>query len=82
MTTADNVLVPAAGTWYFLTAWYDSGGGTINMQINNGTVRTNTISVTPNASATPFLLGEKANAVTALNGRLDNRAVWKRAHHG
>ena len=27
---------PTVSTWYFLTAWHDSGADTINLQVNNG----------------------------------------------
>lgn len=35
--SADNLGAPSLGQWYFIVAWHDAGGNTINIQVNNGT---------------------------------------------
>src|SRR5262249_48220596 len=39
-TSVSDAGTISTGTWYHLIAWKDAGAGTINMQVNNGTVNT------------------------------------------
>lgn len=67
----------APTTWYWVCAWHDSVGNTLNVCINNGTVD----SVAHSAGVfqgTAALLLAKSNFVTAFDGRLDEVGLWHR----
>ena len=77
---ADALGSPATGTWYYINAWHDSVGNTINIQVNNGTVNSKAHTAGLFASTAAFALGAEAFSPFSrfLNGRLDEAGFWKR----
>jgi len=68
-------------TWYHLVAWHDASADTVNLQINSGSVASETTSGTAPATGTAeFSLGYRADSGSPgyLNGMLDEVAFWKR----
>jgi hypothetical protein len=68
-------------TWYFVRAWHDAGGNTINLQVNLlAPTSTATGGVVPDLSAAQFRLGarEYAGFENYFDGSLDQWGVWKR----
>lgn len=66
----------STGTWYFVVAWKDHGANTLNIQVNNNTPTSGSITG-GNATATGFELGS-ANAAVYLDGVADEWGFWKR----
>lgn len=69
-------------TWYYLVAWHDSGGDTVNIQINNGSVySTNTGGTAVQDSTGTVRIGLTLISVSllfGLDGRLDEFGFWKK----
>jgi len=65
-----------ADSWYFVLAWYDLDGNTINIQINNGITATTSTSGPITATDTHFTMGltDSFN----LAGSIDSVGFWKR----
>lgn len=77
---ANNLGSPSAATWYFIVAWQDVTGNSVNIQVNDGTVDTATRSGTPGTGASAFQLGAFASAGLPLpvDGLIDEVGFWKR----
>ncbi len=74
-------VTPATGTWYFIVAWHDSVGDTINIQVNNGTVHSAaTGGVAPTDTTYPLNIGhyDGSNPVNGWDGRIDEFGFWKK----
>jgi len=68
---------PSTATWYFIVAWHDAAGDTLNIQINNGTAdSTATAGVGPSDTAYGLQLGRLGTDY--MDGRIDDTAFWKR----
>lgn len=73
---ATNVL--ATGTWYFFVTWLDDIAGTINIQIDNGTVISKSHTDGINIPNQNFTMGNQSSAIRPMNGRLDSVSYWRR----
>lgn len=75
--------VPPTNTWIFIMAWHDAGADTINIQINNGTVNSDsTGGAIPNPVSDYFLIGSNNFSSTFMNGRVDQLLLRKSAPRG
>lgn len=75
--------VPTAGTRYFIVAWVDKDANTVNIQVNNGTVVSDTKAVTVAVSNNEFSIGsfDFNNSPLGdgqLDGNVDEVGFWKR----
>lgn len=82
-TSSDSVgsgAQPTAGAWVFVAAWLDtSGSGTLNVQVNNGTVQsTSPVGGIHDGGAAFSLGGNHAETSDYLNGSLDEWGLWSR----
>jgi hypothetical protein len=69
----------SVGTWYFIVAWHDAAGNTINIQVNNGTPDSTSYSAGSYDSAGLLYLGGDAPFTEYFDdGVLDEVAFWKR----
>ncbi len=76
---ADVLGSPSTGAWYFVVAWHDASGDTLNIQVNNGTVDSQSYSGGANSTTTEFRIGARAGfSPFYLNGRIDEVGLWKR----
>ncbi|MES2623393.1 MAG: fibronectin type III domain-containing protein [Patescibacteria group bacterium] len=70
---------PSLNTWYFVTAWHDSVNDTVNIQVNNGTVDSASVTAGVFDSTTAFLVGSvNAGSTGFMQGRVDAVGFWKR----
>lgn len=70
---------PALATWYFLVAWHDPVGDTINLQTNNGTVNSAAYTGGSYDSGAPLHIGRRDATVNDyMDGRIDEAAIAKR----
>lgn len=74
----NNNWVQTAGIWRYIIAWRDRDAGSINSQINNGTVTTTNTAVIPNTSNATFMIGNTQVAGRYWDGRLDEVVFWRR----
>jgi len=65
--------------WYFIVMWHDAGANTLNIQINDGTVDTNSSFTTPTHQtlATSLVMGQ-AWGVIATSASYDELGFWSR----
>ena len=78
---ADNLGSPAVETWYYIIAWHDAAGDTLNIQVNNGTVDSvGTGGSLQAGSDAVFMLGrrEYGTATESMEGAMDETGYWKR----
>lgn len=84
---ADGLGAPSTATWYYIAAWHDAAGDTINIQCGTAA----TLSGSPNStvhstgsfdSATPLTVGEVFGSSRFWDGRIDEIKFWKRALSG
>lgn len=66
------------GTWNFVVAWHDSTANTINIQVNNGTIRSTAHSLGLYNGTSAFTVGNTSTLGTNLDGRIDAAGVWRR----
>lgn len=81
ITVASALGAPSVSTWYFVVAWHDSAGDTVNIQVNNGTVdSTATTGALQAASNGEFRIGARSypGFVEPFDGRIDSVSFWKR----
>lgn len=69
-------------TWYFVKAWHDSVGNTINIQVNDGTIHTTAHTLGVFNGTSELRLGSNEVAPNHWNGRLDDWAIWRKALSG
>jgi hypothetical protein len=74
---ATSIGTIAATTWYYVVAWHDSGGNTLNICVNDGTVDSTGHSAGV-FQGTATLLLAKSNFVVSFDGRLDEVGLWHR----
>lgn len=83
-TAAIEADVPSpvsAGTWYFIVAWHDATANTINIQVNGGTVYSESYSAGVHPSTAGFRVGCFLNNGAAsgfFDGLINAVGVWKR----
>ena len=75
---ANNLGSPSTATWYFIVAWRDKTAGTVNIQVNNGTIDSASWSYTQVDLLVPTYVGGVLAAAPFFNGRIDEAAFWKR----
>jgi hypothetical protein len=68
----------AAGTWYFVVASRDAAAGTINLQINNGTVDSVACAAPTANPLAIFYAGVFQGNAQFLKGRIDAAGYWNR----
>lgn len=79
IAVANNLGSPSLATWYFIVAWHDSVGNTVNIQVNDGTVNSvGTSGRFPPDTTGSFTVG-RLNGVQHWDGRIDELGFWKRA---
>lgn len=76
--TANSLGAPSIDTWYFVVAWHDSAGDTINIQVNNGTVDSQAYDAGVVDGTSKFMLGSLLGSVFFHDGLLDELGFWKR----
>lgn len=66
------------GSWHLLNCWYDSGGATVNISVDNGTTVSNAFSGTIRFDATVFRAAAAflTDLPTYLNGSIDALHVF------
>ena len=70
------------GNWYFLVAWHDAAGNTLNLQVNNGTAASaGTSGNAPDVSSSLFEIGARQHSGFEgwHDGLIDQVGIWKRA---
>lgn len=79
VVTANNFGAPSTGTWYFVVAWHDAAGNTVNISVNNGTANSAATTMSPSDTAVATTLGGRTGIATRYwDGRLDEVGFWKR----
>jgi hypothetical protein len=82
VATADNFGAVSTSTWYFIVAWHDAAGNTINISVNNGTANSTATSGSFGTQGSgEFTIGSyNANQTTlwTYDGRIDEVGLWKR----
>lgn len=73
---ADTPTPITLGSWYFVVAWRNQSSGTINVQVNNGTVYSLAASAPVDTSAA-FKVGW-SHSTTWWNGKIDEVGWWKK----
>lgn len=70
----------STSTLYFVCAWHDSAANTINLQINNGTVSSQSWSGGTQNGTAPLILSRlwATDAANDSNATLDELGFWKR----
>ncbi len=66
------------GTWYFVVAWQDSINKTLNIQVDNNPVVSNSYTTGPSHRSSPFVIGAD-NVFNFWDGRIDAVGFWKKA---
>jgi hypothetical protein len=76
---ATNFGALSANTWYFITAWFDSGTGLCNISVNNGPVNSTNPGYTPAASTQECDIGATTTgSANFFNGIMRCLGFWKR----
>ncbi len=77
--TLENTLVTiVAERWYFISAWIDRNGNTVNILIDNGNLVSVAKTITIVASTIIFTIGTPGNVANVWNGRMGAIGFWKR----
>jgi hypothetical protein len=76
---ANNFGAPALSTWYFVVAWVDTVGNTLNIQVNNGTADSASFSDTiPDTTVQLQIGGAGVGPLYTWDGLIDQVGFWKR----
>lgn len=68
-----------AGTWYFITAWYDADSLEIGIQKNSDAPITSAVAVAPASNSAPFMVGNLNLASNSgIDGKIDQVGFWTR----
>ena len=67
-----------ANTWYTVLAWHDAVNNTLNIQVNNGAVISTSFSGGGADTANALTIGAVSDGTMALDGRIDEVALYKR----
>lgn len=69
----------STGAWYFIVAWHNASANTLNIQVNDGTVYTNSSPVTPRTGTAPLQIGSRdASTAGFWDGLIDETGLYKR----
>lgn len=83
---ADNLGSPSTATWYYIAAWHDAAGDTINIRCGTASALSALNSTAHSTgcwdSATSFTIGEVFGSSRFWDGRIDEFKFWKRALSG
>lgn len=74
---ASSFGTPSANTWYFIVAWHDSVNNTINIQVNNGAVDSQSYSGGVTDGSGMFQVGRISNPIYCT-ARIDAMGFWKK----
>jgi hypothetical protein len=75
---ANSLGAPATATWYFILAWHDSVGNTINIKVNNGTTDSAAHATGVFDGTAVFELGGLNDTGTyPMDGRIDEALFFK-----
>lgn len=68
------------GTWYLVFAWFDPSSNLCKLQLNNGTIRSDTLTGTPRNTSTTLMISADNNHsfLGAWTGQIDDLAFWRR----
>lgn len=78
-TAVDDTITAALNTWYFVVAWFDNVGNTINISVNNDAPSNAAFSFEVNPGTGPFLIGGTNSVSTFFwTGTIDAVGFWKR----
>ncbi len=76
--TADALGTPSANTWYFVAVWYDYGAGTLNIQVDNGTINSTALAGGIVANTQPFVVGAYGDFSAKSCMAIDELGLWNR----
>lgn len=76
LVTANSAGSVATNTWYHVVGWNDQAGGTVNIQVNGGTV--DSVVKGTNTFATSVSTFKVGGLSPYLNGLADEVGMWKR----
>ena len=77
--TAATLGAPATATWYFITAWHDAVGDTVNIEVNmGGADSAATGGAAQAASTAEFAIGARSAGTLFWDGRICEAAKWNR----
>jgi hypothetical protein len=68
----------STGTWYFLVFWFDAAAGTLNLQVNDGSVASAAGVGAAGDDTAGLYLGSEDGTGHYADGRLDSVSFWKR----
>ncbi len=69
----------SANVWTYFRAWWDSGAGTIFLQLNNGTINSAASANGPETSSFPFFFGSlQGGSGNNYRGLIDEVGYWSR----
>lgn len=74
----NNTGAITTGVWYFVVLWHDSVGDTMNLQVNDGTVKSQAYSTGVFDSSAAFILGVNDGGTNYQNGAMAMAGLWKR----
>jgi hypothetical protein len=78
-TEAGDILgSPADGTWYCVIGWHDSVNDTLNIQINDGEIDSQSYANGCNDNIADFAIGSRGHVDNFANALIDEVAIWSR----
>lgn len=69
---------PSLATWYFVVVWFDSVGHTLNIQVNDGAINSDSYAFTSYDSGASLTIGGEPNFGEYFDGLIDQVGLWKR----
>lgn len=80
-TSVNSTITPVStATWYLVFVWREIASSTINIQVNNNTPNSTTLSTAyPQVSTMSFRFGARADGSLFWNGRIDEAGISKTA---
>jgi hypothetical protein len=76
-TTVGTTAIVAGG-WYFIRAWHDAAGDTINLKVGGYAAQSAAHTTGAFDDAATFRVGASGTAATPFDGIVDSLAFWKR----
>jgi len=68
-----------AGAWSRIVFWHDSVANTLNLQLNNDTVRSAATVSVATTTTDPLYFGRRGSGGSFYGGRIGDMAFWKKA---
>jgi len=79
--SANNLGTVNTGTWYFIVAWHDAAGNTVNIQVNDGIANSSATTGAGGDSSTSFKIGAGQEATTNFwDGRIHDVIIAKQIY--